>query len=315
MRLAIKNQYTSKQREQKDLPGTLAMLAGRTFNEANYVGNSQGKSTVYRAWRTSMRPKSTQKHVGTRVSDVLGKPNGYVYRGADASLCHPPHEAALNAIVVKTHKPNTMAQAPSTYDASNNRCVGPNPESTVTKTASTVTRPGYASTARDYLYRRGYLPEQHASFAPDRSQRYVDVDGKLLAPTDSPTKGSQVFRMTKCDGAAMAAVAAAGAAAGCQSCLTTFKPTNRAFRTSGAVTSSARVAKLQHGTLMRENHTHHKMGLGAHSTNYLPGTFARRTIKTITERNCNVGSLGLTRIRHARRSPFVRYGACRDCMC
>lgn len=299
MRLAIKNQYTSKQKEQKDLPGTLAAVPGRTLN--------QNPISSLKIWRTSMHPESKHKHVGTKVSDVLGKPNGYVYRGADASLCHAPDAHSKNAIVMHTHKPNTMAQAPSTYDASNNRCVGPNPETTVTKTASTALRPGYSATAREYQYRRGILPEQHASFVPDPRQTYVDVHGKLLAPTDSPTQGSQVFRMTSCGDPS--------AAAGCKNCLTTFKPTNRAFQTSGSVTSSTRTAKLQHSTLMRENHLHYKKTTGAYNTNYLPGAFARQTIKTITELNCNVGNLALTRLRHARRSPFVKYNACQYCAC
>ena len=185
MRLAIKNQYTSKQKEQKNLPGSLAAVPGRTFNEASRTGWLSSLSI----WRASMHPEKKRSHVGTKISDVLGKPNGYVYRGADASMCHMQGVASAgpNAIVMKTHKPNTMAQATCTYDASNNRHVGPNPETTVVKTASTVVRPEYSVSAREYQYRRGYSPSStprspRSKPAVPRHQR------KTLAPTDSPTE-------------------------------------------------------------------------------------------------------------------------------
>lgn len=310
MRLVIKNQYTSNQKQQKGLPGSLAAVAGRTFNEADRTSGHTQLSSL-RIWRTSMHPTgSTQKHVGTKISDILGKPNGYVYRGADASMCHTTPFADANAIVMKTHKANTMAEATGHYDASNNRCVGPNPQTTVTKTASTVVRDGYAVSAREYQYKRGILPEQHASFTADPNQTYAYPGGGSIAPSDTATKGSQVYRMTKCGSAT-----GSDSAAGCKGCLTTYKPRNNAFHTSGAVTSSARTVQLQHGTLMRENHSVHKTTGLAHHTNYLPGSFARQTIKTITELNCNVGSIGLTRLRHARRSSTALHKACKDCRC
>ena len=290
MRLAIKNQYTSKQKEQKNLPGARGRPRRRSMRPAVPDG------LLAQHLRASMHPEKKRSHVGTKISDVLGKPNGYVYRGADASMCHMQGVASAgpNAIVMKTHKPNTMAQATCTYDASNNRCVGPNPETTVVKTASTVVRPEYSVSAREYQYRRGILPEQHAAFTPVRSQQYLDVNGKLLAPTDSPTEGSQVFQMTQCSDHATS----------CNRGLTTFKPSNRAFKTSNAVTSSARTVKLQHDVLTRENHAQYKTN-GAYNTNYIPGAFARQTIKTFSELDCNVGNRALTRMM-ARPSLAVR---------
>ena len=297
MRIAIKNQYTSKQKEQKTLPGSLAYVPTFTYNQADHTLQNSGKVSSLSIWRKSSFPTSSSNHASMKISDI-NKPNGYVYRGADISMCIAPTHSA---IVHETHRPNTEAESKCHYDVSNNRWVGPNPETTVKRTATTIISPDYSTTTKGYHERKGIQIEQHQSFVRDPSQRYVDERGTPIGPSPSSTQGSQVYLLTSTT-----------FPNACKK--TTYKPRNQAFRTSGAVTSSARTSMLQNNTLTKGNQVFYRANSANRSSNYIPYTSSNRLDdKYFTELQCNTSILGLTRIRHALRSSFVRHKQCRDC--
>jgi hypothetical protein len=279
MRLAIKNQLTSKQGTQKDVPGSVSVVAVNTYN-------TRTGSTSSQIWRKSLFPTSSSKHVGIRVSDVL-RPNGYIYQGHDASGCL---DGKQGAIVMQTNKRNTQAESAVTcsYDASSNvmRRVGANPENTVTKTASTVLSDAYYSSAKAYQHARGIDPEQHRSFT-----------------SDGDSKTTKEYNMTT-------AVASSHANA-CSK--TVFKPSNPSFQRNGPVSSSTRTVRVQHQNLRRENVMFKKTYRAQLNSNYISGVRALRTIKSITENQCNTANRGLTRVRNAYR-PKSGQGI-RCCVC
>lgn len=296
MRLAIKNQYTSNQKTQKTMPSTLSAVAVPTFNTNTSKASSMTPIGL-RGWRKTILGGTSTKHPGIRTADI-DRPGGAIYLGADASLCLTTTQGG---IVVQTHKHNYEAEAKCAYDTSNNRYVGANPVALVKKTASTILQPNYYVSTEAYHKARAIDPEQHRSFVKVAGQDYS------TAPSTSATSGSQVYRMTS----------SYSSEKGCaKNNLTTFKPSNRAFQKNNAVISSARTARLQHNTLTRENKMFRNVhGLTLHS-NYIPGATPPYTIKSITELNCNVANMALTKIRYANRSLFTKDVGCfKTCVC
>lgn len=278
MRLAIKNQLTSKQGAQKNVLGSVSVVAVNTYNTRTGGTSSQ-------IWRKSLFPTSSGKHAGIRVSDVL-RPNGYIYQGHDASGCL---DAKQGAIVMETNKRNTQAESGVTcsYDASSNvmRRVGANPENTVTKTASTVLSDAYYSSAKAYQHARGIDPEQHRSFT-----------------SDSNSKTTKEYNITTLQAEHTNACSK-----------TVFKPSNPSFQRNGPVSSSTRTVRVQHQNLRRENVMFKKTYRVQLNSNYISGVRALRTIKSITENQCNTANRGLTRVRNAYR-PKDGHGI-RCCVC
>lgn len=302
MRLAIKNQYTSGQKLQIYAKSHYAVVPAMALNQTNYDEQdsryTQRKSL--HVWRKTDVPTSTASHVGTKISAVE-RPNGYVRISSDASLCPTTWH---NAIAVPVHVRNTAAETGCVYDASNHRWHTGNPERGFKRTASTVIdRAKYHATNKERLESNGLLIEQRQRFVKDPAQKYVDARGEAIAPSDSPTTGSQVRLLTT-----------PTLDTNCRT--TTYKPRNWSFQTNGAVSSSARTAKLQHGTLTRENHVFRSTHGVLMKTNYLVGAQPRYTIKRFTERNCNVGNQALAKIRHANRNyEFVKSGCFNTCVC
>lgn len=279
MRLSIKNRLTSKQGTQKNLSGSISVIPVSSYNRRTGGTSSQ-------IWRKTVFPISSGKHAGIRISDVL-RPNGYIYQGHDASECV---NAKQGAIVMETNKRNTKAESRTTctYDESNHAMqrVGANPENTVTKTASTVLADTYYSSAKAYHHARCIDPEQHRSFMSD---------------INSKTTGE--YNLTVCH---------ANRTNGCRK--TVFKPSNPNFHRDGPVTSSTRTMRIQHQNLRRENVMFKKTYGTQLNSNYISGVRALRTVKSITENQCNTANRGLTRVRDAYRPGRAGQGI-RCCIC
>lgn len=147
MRLAIKNQYTSRQKTQKTMPSTVSIVPTNTFNSTFGL----------RGWR-----KTTQGGTSKQATVVtVDRPGSSIYIGADASLCLSKTQGS---IMTETHKYNHEAEAKCAYDSSHNRYVGPNPMALVKKTASTIIQPDYYTSTDNYQKARAIDPEQHTSF-------------------------------------------------------------------------------------------------------------------------------------------------------
>lgn len=127
----------------------------------------------------------------------------------------------------------------------NTKCINCSPENNIIKSANTLLSKAYYTTHAAYLKSRCNTYDQNISMVPQNNITYLDNNGNLLWPNNSPN-GPQVYTTTDqynpkstqtCNGGKQIK----------QNVI--YKPNNRQYGTQGAVTSSTRLDKLKLDTV------------------------------------------------------------------
>ena len=140
---------------------------------------------------------------------LLDKPGSYIV--SDKS-CDSSNNTNMYVHIIGLNENCSPQAGDKSYDPSLNRtiCIASNPQSLIIKRANTKLDNNYCSSQKEYIYKKCKTFEQNLP-----SNNDIDVEN--------------------------------GTFTNCDSCKTTFNPSNRRYQVQGPVTSSSRIASLKYG--------------------------------------------------------------------
>lgn len=259
----------------KEGPSSNSAVPTWSLNGANGV-NATGDANAFRArpikhWRKQLQPTSSSGKTG--VGMPMDRPGGSVYLGATIKDCSLCTTSTRLAELIPNNKKVTFD---TTTDGSGN-CFACNPESNIIKSAVSILKKNYYADRNAYLQSRCLTYDQKLSTTPVAGIKYIDANGKPIAPSNSAT-GSQVWQSQSC----------LNGCANQKPSTTIYKPNNQQYSQQGAVTSSSRLTRLKYNTIT-DNGASFRSAYGAAGANagrYQGTSEAPYFIKSKEERVC-----------------------------
>ena len=226
------------------------------------------KARPIKHWRKQLNPRAYSGRGRAGVGMPMDTPGGSVYLGSDSTNCivcnsNDPTDDSNSAGLKENILYEKNLELPNkdfkflngnTYFKSV-ACVACNPEANVIKSATTILNKNYYTDSRAYLRAKGKTYEQKLTGNRADNVNYFDANGKLAWPDNSKREGPQVRTILDCQG---------NTASECD--ITIYKPSNRQFATQGAVSSSARLLRLQINTI-NNNGSSFTSAIGAEAAN------------------------------------------------
>ena len=222
-------------------------LAQGQSNLSNYT-SAERKARPLKHWRKQLNPntRTTRRNVSI---DQINKPGGFIYLGVSSTDCPTCNDSSNNTSTFKINIPSSKNNNYTVHktiytDTSNNiygKCINYHQDLVVIKSAQTNISNKYFSSTKSYLQSRCKTYQQKLSINKKDGVTYLDANGNLLHPSDSPT-GPQVFNTSNCP---------LNCSTETDNVTTIYKKSNRNFSVDGAVSSSTRLAKLKYDTITK----------------------------------------------------------------